>query len=33
LFFYIATARLTEVTVDGIAEFDDAGSRVAAEPA
>ncbi|WP_328403300.1 SulP family inorganic anion transporter [Nocardia sp. NBC_00403] len=32
LFFDIATARLIEVTVDGIAEFDDAGSRVAAEP-
>ncbi|MFQ6397206.1 SulP family inorganic anion transporter [Nocardia sp. KC 131] len=32
LFFDIATARVIEVTVDGIAEFDDAGSRVAAEP-
>ncbi|WP_054814065.1 SulP family inorganic anion transporter [Nocardia arizonensis] len=32
LFFDLATARVIEVTVDGIAEFDDAGSRVAAEP-
>jgi carbonic anhydrase len=32
LFFDIATARVIEVTLDGIAEFDDAGSRVAAEP-
>ncbi|MEV6427073.1 SulP family inorganic anion transporter [Nocardia sp. NPDC051463] len=32
LFFDIATARVIEVTVGGIAEFDDAGSRVAAEP-
>ncbi|MFI6173695.1 SulP family inorganic anion transporter [Nocardia sp. NPDC051052] len=32
LFFDIATARVIEVTVDGIAEFDDEGRRVAAEP-
>ncbi|MFI9511307.1 SulP family inorganic anion transporter [Nocardia sp. NPDC052566] len=33
LFFDIATARVIEVTADGIAEFDDAGHRAAAEPA
>ncbi|PXX55591.1 carbonic anhydrase [Nocardia tenerifensis] len=32
LFFDLATARVIEVTVDGIAEFDDEGRRVAAEP-
>lgn len=32
LFFDIATARVIEVTVDGIAAFDDAGNRIAAAP-
>ncbi|MEV6276377.1 bifunctional SulP family inorganic anion transporter/carbonic anhydrase [Nocardia sp. NPDC051832] len=32
LFFDLATARVIEVTVDGIAEFEDTPSRVAAEP-
>ncbi|WP_280427107.1 SulP family inorganic anion transporter [Nocardia brasiliensis] len=32
LFFDLATARVIEVTVDGIAEFDDEGRRVAAQP-
>ncbi|MBH0775000.1 SulP family inorganic anion transporter [Nocardia bovistercoris] len=32
LFFDLATARVIEVTVDGIAEFEDDGERVAVEP-
>ncbi|WP_216907032.1 SulP family inorganic anion transporter [Nocardia noduli] len=32
LFFDLATARVIEVTVDGIADFDDRGARVTAEP-
>ncbi|WP_167476085.1 SulP family inorganic anion transporter [Nocardia arthritidis] len=32
LFFDLATARVIEVTIDGIADFDDMGDRVAAEP-
>ncbi|MGS2805230.1 SulP family inorganic anion transporter [Nocardia sp. MW-W600-9] len=32
LFFDLATARVIEVTIDGIAEFDDSHRRVAAEP-
>ncbi|UGT66509.1 bifunctional SulP family inorganic anion transporter/carbonic anhydrase [Nocardia gipuzkoensis] len=32
LFFDLATARVIEVMVDGIAEFDDEGRRIAAEP-
>ncbi|MBF6181162.1 SulP family inorganic anion transporter [Nocardia otitidiscaviarum] len=32
LFFDIATARVVEITVDGIAEIDDVGRRVSAQP-